>query len=80
MTRCKDCEAPLESTDGMWVDARSGDEGGTFDICPARYDAREDGPYGHRAKPSGKRDRVLRETKPDLFDALVTARMKVEGL
>lgn len=34
MMRCKDCGAPLE--DG--VDARSGDDGGTYDVCPERYE------------------------------------------
>lgn len=46
---CRDCGAPLESSRDGWVDARSGDEGGTFDICPARYDAETDLNRGHRA-------------------------------
>jgi hypothetical protein len=35
---CRDCGAPLESNGDRWVDARSGDDGGTFDVCPANYD------------------------------------------
>ena len=36
---CTACGAPLETIPGVGlVDARSGDIGGTYDICPERYD------------------------------------------
>lgn len=36
--KCRECAAPLEVEDGRWVDARSGDVGGTYDHCAAAYD------------------------------------------
>jgi len=49
---CRDCGAPLEPARTQWVDARSGDDGGTYDICPARFDARwPDDAHGHRPEP-----------------------------
>lgn len=45
---CSACGAPLESVDGVGiVDARSGDDGGTYDICPARYVEATDTQRGH---------------------------------
>lgn len=33
---CRRCGCPLEyETSAGWVDARSGDDGGTYDWCPA---------------------------------------------
>jgi len=48
---CTACGAPLEllgeGRSAIWVDARSGDDGGTYDICPERYDEATDTQHGH---------------------------------
>lgn len=31
---CKHCAAALDREGDLWVDALSGDEGGTYDLCP----------------------------------------------
>jgi len=46
---CRDCGAPLESNGTTWVDARSGDDGGTYDLCPERWDEATATDHGHRA-------------------------------
>lgn len=45
---CRDCGAPLERNGNTWVDARSGDDGGTYDLCPERWDEATDTDHGHR--------------------------------
>lgn len=35
---CRRCGAPLERGSRDWVDARSGDDGGTYDVCPEAFD------------------------------------------
>lgn len=47
MIICSACGCPLESAGDRWVDARSGDDGGTYDICPARYVESTDTQRGH---------------------------------
>lgn len=32
---CKHCLIPIERESDRWVDVRSGDDGGTYDICTA---------------------------------------------
>lgn len=40
---CRHCGATIEDYGDIgWVDVVSGDDGGTYDICPERYDARTD--------------------------------------
>lgn len=39
---CKHCGAELDNMDGMLVDAVSGDDGGTYDYCPANPEGNED--------------------------------------
>jgi hypothetical protein len=40
---CQHCGEQIEHLDGVgWVETRSGDEGGTYDICPERYDEAND--------------------------------------
>lgn len=44
---CRDCDAPIRTEVGIgWVDARSGDDGGTFDECPGREE------YGMPHRPA----------------------------
>jgi hypothetical protein len=31
---CRKCGAEIEREGDLWVDIRSGDDGGTYDICP----------------------------------------------
>jgi len=52
---CSKCGAPIEKMDGVgWVDTRSGDDGGTYDICPASFDARNpDDSSGHTPTKTG---------------------------
>jgi len=45
---CRDCGAPLEPNGSAWVDARPGDDGGTYDLCPERWDETTDTDHGHR--------------------------------
>lgn len=45
---CRDCGAPLEANGSAWIDARSGDDGGTYDLCPERWDEATDTDHGHR--------------------------------
>lgn len=35
---CKECNADLTQEAGLWVDAKSGDHGGTYDHCPMSSD------------------------------------------
>jgi hypothetical protein len=46
---CRYCGADIESMgpDIGWVDTLSGDDGGTYDICPERYDAESDTQGAH---------------------------------
>lgn len=48
---CALCHAPLvvEEPRGRFVDARSGDVGGTYDYCPGRSDAERAADLGHVA-------------------------------
>jgi hypothetical protein len=45
---CRDCGALIEYDGDRWVDVAIG---GTFDICPARYDESTDTDHGHRPSP-----------------------------
>lgn len=52
---CTSCGTELHKEHGLWVDAVSGDEGGTFEYCPANggaYDGTSsDGGAHHPGKP-----------------------------
>lgn len=48
---CTACGATIEPGPGVWVDTRSGDDGGTYDICPARYDESTNTSGTHRPRP-----------------------------
>ena len=39
---CTACGATVEWLGEYWADVVSGDDGGTFDICPERFDAQTD--------------------------------------
>lgn len=36
--KCRECGVTLVVEDDRWVDAQSGDEGGTYDYCREAYD------------------------------------------
>jgi hypothetical protein len=43
-TACAACEAPIyPDQDHGWLDARSGDDGGSYDLCPGADEL--DGPH-----------------------------------
>lgn len=49
---CRHCGEQIEHLDGVgWVETRSGDEGGTYDICPERYDEATDTQGAHQPAP-----------------------------
>lgn len=49
MKTCKHCGTVVERIPGVgWVDARSGDDGGTYDACPERFDSETNESLPHR--------------------------------